>query len=101
MAHPLHLNLGLVVILRIRLQHMLNDDRIDGDNRLLDATKIEPEGIAVKSYVLRENLYRIVGHRARIEEGAKSGDGGHALRQGHASRSARVSTTAGNPAWSA
>ncbi len=101
MAHPLHLNLGLVVILRIRLQHVLNDDGVDRDNRFLDATKIEPEGVAVKSYVLRENLYWIVGHRARIEEGAKSGYSWHALRQGHASLSARVSTTAGNPAWSA
>src|SRR5579864_782740 len=101
MAHPLYLNLGLVVILRIRFQHVLNDDGIDGDNRFLDATKVEPEGVAMKSNVLRKNPYWIVGHRARIKEGAKSGDGRHAFRQGHASLSRPVSTTAGNPAWSA
>src|SRR5579862_3625724 len=101
MAHPLHLNLGLVVVLRIRLQHVLNDDGIGGANRLLDAAKIEPEGVAVKRSVLRENSYRIVGHRGRIQEGAKSGDRGHALWQGHASLYRRVSATAGNPARSA
>ena len=81
MAHPLHLNLGLVVVLRIGLQHVLNDGGIGGYNGLLDAAKIEPEGVAMEFGVLRENLYGIVGHRARIQEGAESGDGGHALRQ--------------------
>ena len=87
MAHPLLLDFRLVVVLRIRLQHVLNDDGIGGDNGLLDAAKIEPEGVAMEFGVLGENLYRIVGHRARIQEGAESGDGGHALRQGHASLS--------------
>ena len=91
MAHPLHLNFGLVVVLRIRLQHVLNDDGIGGDDGLFDAAKIEPEGVAVEFGVLRENLYGIAGHRARIQEGAESGDGGHALRQGHASLSRRDS----------
>src|SRR5208337_228894 len=103
MAHALHLNLGLAIVLRVRLQHVLNDDGIGGDNGLLDAAKIESEGVAVERGVLREHLYRIVGHGARIQEGAESGDGGNALRQGHASLSSslRVRTTAGNPAWSA
>ncbi len=46
MAHPLHLNLGFVVVLRIRLQHVLNDDGIGGYDGLLDAAKIESEGVA-------------------------------------------------------
>ena len=71
---------------------MLNDDGIGGYNGLLDAAKIESEGVAMERSVLRENLYRIAGHRARIQEGAKSGDGGHALRQDHASRSRRLET---------
>ncbi|MGA2455997.1 MAG: hypothetical protein ABSF85_00275 [Terriglobales bacterium] len=45
MAHPLHLNLGLVVVFRIRLQHVLNDGGIGGYNGLLDAAKIEPEAV--------------------------------------------------------
>jgi hypothetical protein len=35
-----------------------------------------------------------VGHRARIQEGLESGDGGYALRQGHASLSRRCRTDA-------
>jgi hypothetical protein len=38
-AHPLHLNFGLVVVLRIGLQHVLNDGGIDGYNRLLEPPK--------------------------------------------------------------
>src|SRR5580658_5986840 len=90
MAHPLHLNLGLVVVFRIRLQHVLNNHGIGGYNGLLDAAKIEPESVAMEFGVLRENLYRIVGHRTRIQEGAESWDRGHALRQGHASLSRRL-----------
>src|SRR5215469_1114493 len=67
MAHPLFLDFGLVVVLRIRFQHMLNDDWIDGDNGLLDAPKIKPEGVAMELDVLGENPYRVVGHCARIQ----------------------------------
>ncbi len=114
MAHALHLNLGLVVVFRVRLQHVLNDGGIDGDNGLLDAAKIEPEGVAIEFGVLRENPHRIKGHRARIQEGAESRDDGHALRQAHASLSRRfrretrmklassdLGGTVVNPAWSA
>ena len=41
-----HLNLGLLVVLRIGLQHMLNDGGIGGDDGLFDAAKIEPECVA-------------------------------------------------------
>src|SRR5580704_17433654 len=88
-AHPLLLDLGLIVVLRIRLQHMLNHHGIDGDNGLLDAAKIEAEGVAVEFDVLGKNLYGIVRYRARIQEGLESGDGGYALRQGYASLSNR------------
>src|ERR1700683_1880388 len=91
-AHALHLNLGLAVVLRIRLQHLLNDDGIGGYDGLLDTAKIESEGVALERCVLRENLYRIAGHRARIQEGAKSGDGGAALRSDHGSLSRRLET---------
>ena len=42
-AHPLHLNFGFVVVLRISLQHVLNDDRIGSYDGLSDAAKVEPE----------------------------------------------------------
>ena len=67
-AHPLHLNFGFVVVLRIGLQHVLNDGGIGGYDGLFDAAKIEPECVAEEFGVLRKNLYRIAGHRARIHE---------------------------------
>ena len=67
-AHPLHLNFGFVVILRIGLQHVLNDGGIGGYDGLFDAAKIKPECVAEEFGVLRENLYGIAGHPARIRE---------------------------------
>src|SRR5215470_11664022 len=92
MAHPFFLNFGLVIVLRIGLQHMLNDDGIDGNNCLFDTAKVEPEGIAMEFDVLRQNSYGIVRHGARVPEGLESGDGRYALRQGHASLSGSVWT---------
>ena len=86
-AHPLLLDLGFVIVLRVGLQHMLNDDGIGGDNGFFDAAKIEAESFAMEFGVLGKNLYGIAGHGARIQEGLGSGDGGYALRQGHASLS--------------
>ena len=42
-AHSLHLNFGFVVVLRIGLQHVLNDDGIGSYDGLSDAAKVEPE----------------------------------------------------------
>ena len=76
-AHPLHLNFGFVIVFRIGLQHVLNDDGIGGNDGLFDAAKVEPECVAEQFRVLRESLDGIVGHPARIREGAESGNGGH------------------------
>jgi hypothetical protein len=73
-AHPLYLNLRLLVVFRIGLQHMLNDSGIDGNDRLLDATQIEAECIAEGLVVLRQNLHGIAGHGGRIRKGAQAGD---------------------------
>ena len=75
-AHPLHLNFGFLVVLRIGLQHVLNDSGIDGNDRLFETTQIEPECVAEGFGVLGQNLHRIAGHRARIRKGAKSGNNG-------------------------
>jgi hypothetical protein len=100
-AHPLHLNFGFVVVLRIGLQHVLNDGGIGGYDGLFDAAKIEPEGVAVEFGVLRQNLHGIAGHRARIHEGAEIGK----RRVRFAARSrlaiqAQCEPTAGNMPWS-
>src|SRR5215469_12862578 len=89
MAHPFFLNVRFVVVLRIGLQYMLNDNGIDRDDGSLHAAKIETESVAMEFDELRQNPYWIVGHRARIQKGLESRDGGHALRQGHASLSRR------------
>src|ERR1700733_13752821 len=89
MPHAFLLDFGLVVVLRIRFQHMLNDCGICGDNGFFDAPEIEAKRVAMKLGVLRENPHRIARHRARIEERAGTGDGGHAVLQGHASLSRR------------
>ena len=44
--HPLYLDLGFLVILRIGLQHVLNDAGIGRNDGLFNATQIEPEGVA-------------------------------------------------------
>ena len=71
-SHPLHLNFGFVVVLRIGLQHVLNDGGIDGYDCLSDTAKVEAERAAELACVLGENLNGIEGHRARIREGARS-----------------------------
>ena len=45
-AHPLHLNFGFLVILRVGLQHVLNDGGIGRNDGFLKATQIEPERVA-------------------------------------------------------
>jgi hypothetical protein len=68
-AHPLHLNFGLLVILRIGLQHVLNDGGIGGNDGLFKATHIEPECVAEECRVFGQNLYGIA---AIARESAKS-----------------------------
>ena len=82
-AHPLHLNFGFVVVLRIGLQHVLNDGGIGGNDRLFETAQIEPECVAEEFGVLGQNLHGIAGHRARIRKGAKSGNNGYRCGQGH------------------
>ena len=84
-AHPLHLNFGFLVVLRIGLQHVLNDGGIGGDDGLFNAAKIEPECVAEEFGVLRQHLYGIAGHRARIRKGAKSGNNGYRCGQRYTS----------------
>jgi hypothetical protein len=48
---------------------MLNDSRVDGYDRFLDAAQVKPEGITEGFAVLREDLHGIAGHRTRICEG--------------------------------
>ena len=84
-AHPLYLNFGFVVIFRVGLQHVLNDSGIGGDDGFFDAAKIKPECVAEEFGVFRENLNGIAGHRARIHEGAESGNNGQG-GQSHTSR---------------
>ena len=79
-AHSLHLDLGLLVVLPIGLQHVLNDRRIDGDDSLFQAAQINPEGIAELLVVLRQNPHGIVEHRARVREAAQAGNRGNLLR---------------------
>jgi hypothetical protein len=67
-AHPLHLNFGFVVILRIGLQNVLYDGGVGGYDSLFDAAKIEPECVAKEFGVPRENPDGIVSHRARIRK---------------------------------
>jgi hypothetical protein len=76
-AHPFYLNFGLLIIFRVGLQYMLNDNGIDSNDGLFEATYIEPECIAEVFGVLRQNLHRIAGHRARIRKGAKSRNSGN------------------------
>ena len=95
-AHPLHLNVGLVIILRIGLQHVLNDGGIGGDDGLFNAAQIEPERVAEEFGVLRQNLHRIGGHRARIREGAESGNNGNRCGQRHTSLRRCLRRTVGN-----
>ncbi len=52
MAHPLHLNFRFLVVLRVGLQHMLNDVGIGGNNGFFNAAYIEPERVAVEFGVL-------------------------------------------------
>src|ERR1700678_761681 len=74
--HPLYLNFRFSVVFRIGLQHVLNDSRIDGNNRLLEATQIEPEGVAEGVVVPAQDLNGVAGHGARIRHGANPGDDG-------------------------
>jgi hypothetical protein len=75
-AHPLNLNFGFSVVLRIGLQHVLNDSGIDGNDRLLETTQIEREWGAEGCVVPGQNLHGIAGHCARIRKAAKSGNNG-------------------------
>jgi hypothetical protein len=67
-THPLHLNFGFVVVVRIGLQNVLDDGGIRGYYCLSDTAEIEPECVAEEFGVLRENPDGIVSHRARILE---------------------------------
>ncbi len=69
-AHALHLNFGLMVVLRVRLQHMLNDGRIDGDDRFFETTQIDTEGVPVRLGIPGQNLCGIAGHCGRIRKTA-------------------------------
>jgi hypothetical protein len=73
-AHPLYLNFGFLVVLRIGLQHVLNDSGIDGNDRLLETTYIEPECVAEGFVVPGQNRHGIAGHCGRIRKAAKSGN---------------------------
>src|SRR5579872_5125413 len=87
MAHALFLDVGLVVVLPVRLQHVLNDEGIGGDNCLPGTAKIEPESVPIKRGVFGENPNGIVRHCARIQKGAGSGHGRNSLPHAHASLS--------------
>ena len=71
-AHSLHLDLGLLVVLPVGLQHVLNDGRIDGDNGFLQPAEIDPESVTELLVVLRQNPHRVAGHGARVGEAAKA-----------------------------
>src|ERR1700739_3983270 len=45
-AHPFYLDFGFLIILRIGLQHMLNDGGIGSHDGLFKATDIKPERVA-------------------------------------------------------
>ena len=81
--HPLYLNFGLLVILRIGLQHVLNDGGISSGDGLFNAAQLEPECVAKEFVVLGQHVYGIDGHRTRIREGSKSGDNWYSFGQGH------------------
>ena len=66
--HTLRLNFGLVIVLRIRLQHVLDDGGTGGYDGFLNAAEIEPEGVAKEFGVFRKHPYGIEGHPARIHE---------------------------------
>jgi hypothetical protein len=67
---------GFLVVLRIGLQHVLNDSGIDGNDRFLETTQIEPERVTEDFVVPRQNLHGIAGHCAGIRKAAKSGNNG-------------------------
>jgi hypothetical protein len=76
-AHSFYLNFGFLVVLRIGLQDMLNDGRVDGNHRLLEATYMDPECVTEGFVVAGQNLHRIASHRARIRKAVKPGDNGN------------------------
>src|SRR5580698_3613729 len=53
---------------------MLNNNGIDCNDRLFQATQVEPKCVAEDLIVTRQNLHGILEHRARICEAAQSGN---------------------------
>ena len=76
-AHPLYLDVGLVIVLRVGLQHVLNDGGIDGDDGFFDATQIEAGRYRRTLRCTSTECARIGGHSARIGKGAETGNGGN------------------------
>jgi hypothetical protein len=73
-AHSLYLNIRFLVILRIGLQHVLNDGGIGRDDGFFQTTQIEFERIAEEFGVPGQNLYGIADHGERIRKGAGPGN---------------------------
>ena len=69
MAHPLYLDFGLVIVLRVGLQNVLDDGGIDGDDGLFDAAEIEAEGVAEVAAVYFDST--CTGLPAMARESAK------------------------------
>ena len=74
-AHAFHLDVGLLVVLGVGLEDVLNDGGIDGDDRLFNATEIEAERVAELTGVGLQDLDGIGGRGARVGEGTKAGNG--------------------------
>ena len=51
-AHPFYLNFRFLVVLRVGLQHVLNDGGIGSNNGFFKTAYIEPECVAVEFGVL-------------------------------------------------
>jgi hypothetical protein len=100
-AHPLYLNFGFLIVLRIGLQHVLNDSGIGRDDGLFDPAQVEAEGVAEEFVVLRQHMDGIGSHRARIRKGSKSGDNRYRFGQGPTSLRKCLRSTVGTFLWCA
>ena len=72
--HPFHLDVGLLVVLRIGLQNVLHDRRAGRDDGLFKAAQVELKRFTVPLCVGGEDFNRIGDDGAGIREGAETGN---------------------------
>ena len=75
-AHPFYLDVGLLVVLPVGLEDLLNDGGIDGDDGFFNAAEVEAKGVAVLREIRLQGGDGVAGEGGRIREGAEAGNGG-------------------------